>query len=1150
MAKLPYPQVVDPIRKISPKYVLCRCYHPDYAEMMEIRVDMAETTGDNVTTVTVPRGAQVEITALANDKPLPIDGVYAAWNNGGLGIPNRRKVSTQGRLQLPRFQPGIKQLLVAYVPKDGPMLFSEFEMVELKDQEKRDLRIALKPGVVVSGRLDDHVPRPVKNGRVVGQVIASLNAEWRDSATIKEDGSFTLGPFPHGDLQLIALCDGYMAQSGVAPDFVPQALRSQGGYLRPQVFALTKENAAITLLMTPTADCHIRVLDSEGRPAAGARYQTPYASVGWWNGGSQGYCDPLYSSLERLTQPTDKSGPSPSYFYGTTDAQGELHIGSVPPSVPSFLITYDKTFRSARVQLKAGSKAEITVKLPAKDSKAPVATEVLQGDFHDDTGLLAKPAPPKMFATDAKETELTGVVTDESGAPLSGVKVDAWTWHPGNETVTDKDGRFLLPGFEPGEALEVEFTKDAYSPSLFVRKKAGTPNWVVVLTQGTWLEGKVLDPKGQAMSKALVRASRGPYHNPQVMIGEVWSETHADDTGHYRLHLEPSTYDVQVRVPGTGAVRHQKVALQSREKKQLDLQLNAGVTFHAAVRNSATGKPVGGIVLWNWLHPDIEGTSDERGNLEIPGMMDGEFEFNVSAVGVDRKASIVAGDYARWWSASAVHEHQRANNKDRNGFQRNFDSLTFNLQGADANVEVFVEPAVSITGRVLDPDGHPVAGATVAPAKTGTGNSLTGDTRFSYRTDKDGRFTMKLPASGVAQYNLVAHDGDYNEWRNWANGSGENLKTEPGQKLENVELKLARPGTVRGQALGNFGKPRPHIKVRAAAVDMRDNRYYMPTTTTDEAGRYELRFVAPGEHFIQTEPFWLSATDAPKEASRVVTVKSAAIVENVDFSARMVSGGERGTAVGERVGPGVKSCWSPDGNKLVITKVVLGSNDAGLEIRDLVSGKSRDLLTSGKDPAWSPAADGLIAFVRGLQNEEVWVVRPDGTGEHRIAPGRWPHWSGDGKTLYFDDVNSRQIVAVSVARLEEPHAVCSTLGFNWDTVSPDGSKVAFFNTARGLVVETCPDREPVRAFPYDGSRIGGGGGLVGWHPDGKRIAYGSMAGVMNPTGLWLADLETGKTRKIVGGKAWKPAWSKDGKQLLYLLDNDVYIVDADKLPAP
>ncbi len=48
------------------------------------------------------------------------------------------------------------------------------------------------------------------------------------------------------------------------------------------------------------------------------------------------------------------------------------------------------------------------------------------------------------------------------------------------------------------------------------------------------------------------------------------------------------------------------------------------------------------------------------------------------------------------------------------------------------------------------------------------------------------------------------------------------------------------------------------------------------------------------------------------------------------------------------------------------------------------------------------------------------------------------------------------------------------------------------------------------------------------------------------------NLETGHVRIIVDGAVWKPAWSKDGKHLLYV-NNDtqrIYIVDTDKLPSP
>ena len=124
-----------------------------------------------------------------------------------------------------------------------------------------------------------------------------------------------------------------------------------------------------------------------------------------------------------------------------------------------------------------------------------------------------------------------------------------------------------------------------------------------------------------------------------------------------------------------------------------------------------------------------------------------------------------------------------------------------------APVKIVVEKGVRINGRIVDPDGNPVAAATAAPALTGTGNSLTGDTRFSVTTKDDGTFDMLLPASNDAKYNLVAHDGKWQQWRTWANGVLAPISTTPGQEINGVELKLTRPATVRGRVVDRRGKP-------------------------------------------------------------------------------------------------------------------------------------------------------------------------------------------------------------------------------------------------------------------------------------------------------------------------------------------------------
>ncbi|HEV2969415.1 MAG TPA: protein kinase [Pirellulales bacterium] len=263
-----------------------------------------------------------------------------------------------------------------------------------------------------------------------------------------------------------------------------------------------------------------------------------------------------------------------------------------------------------------------------------------------------------------------------------------------------------------------------------------------------------------------------------------------------------------------------------------------------------------------------------------------------------------------------------------------------------------------------------------------------------------------------------------------------------------------------------------------------------------------------------------------------------------------------GLASSRKVATGAKSDWSPDATKLVVTKKESGAmQDMGLEVHDLVSGAVRNLVARGKDPAWCPATDGPIAFVRGSDpaHEVVWLVRPDGSEERRIGVGGYPQWSADGKTLYFHSRSAGSIMAVSLndAHAQPKHFFTPKESY-YPAVSPDGSQVAYIGASQGLVVVKCPSgevvkfpgRELVKNWPL-GNIVHNG--LVVWHPDGKRLAYCDFG---TGSGVWVADLQSGKVRQVVGGNAWKPAWSADGRHFLYVISDDIYAVDSDKLPAP
>jgi protocatechuate 3,4-dioxygenase beta subunit len=423
----------------------------------------------------------------------------------------------------------------------------------------------------------------------------------------------------------------------------------------------------------------------------------------------------------------------------------------------------------------------------------------------------------------------------------------------------------------------VRFRKAGYSPVVLLQQKTGVKDLVVVLDSKTYFEGLVTGPDGRPAPHASIRVNQGPKKlGPGRMVPGLWTETTSDERGRYRLYVFPDEYEFLVKAPGIGSARLAKSPIERGQHLKLDIQLEPVLQFRAITVDSQTGRPVPGVKLSNWILRDLAGQSNADGRLIIDDMIPGATSFTVEADG-----------YTRWWSEQAMHAWERFEPQSQPGskWQRNFDYLEFEVQAKTQPVTITLEKGVRITGQVLDPDGKPVGGATVAPAYTGTGNSLTGDTRFSVESKADGSFDMLLPASGKAKYNLVVHDGKFEEWRRWANGVLPPIQTTPGQEIKDVVIRLTRPATVRGRVVDANKRPVAGRAVRASAADKRENRYYDPTTTTKADGSFELKFVRAGEQYIQVAPFWLAAKDAPAQTTKTLKLKEGEKLDGVELIA-------------------------------------------------------------------------------------------------------------------------------------------------------------------------------------------------------------------------------------------------------------------------
>ena len=60
---------------------------------------------------------------------------------------------------------------------------------------------------------------------------------------------------------------------------------------------------------------------------------------------------------------------------------------------------------------------------------------------------------------EASENKLEGIVSDQNGSPISGVKVNIWDGKVLRQTVSDLTGQYSVSGITPGTFLAVRLTK-------------------------------------------------------------------------------------------------------------------------------------------------------------------------------------------------------------------------------------------------------------------------------------------------------------------------------------------------------------------------------------------------------------------------------------------------------------------------------------------------------------------------------------------------------------------------------------------------------------------------------------------------------------------------------------------------------------------
>ena len=245
------------------------------------------------------------------------------------------------------------------------------------------------------------------------------------------------------------------------------------------------------------------------------------------------------------------------------------------------------------------------------------------------------------------------------------------------------------------------------------------------------------------------------------------------------------------------------------------------------------------------------------------------------------------------------------------------------------------------------------------------------------------------------------------------------------------------------------------------------------------------------------------------------------------WQAELASGHPALRLGGRFLGLGRRASWSPDGKRIAFAP---RGRDEAILVYDLATEKTSEFSSDGRDPAWAGKEGRWIAYVRkSIPADAIWVAGVPAGIPFRVATGSMPTWLADGKTLFFEAFDKRQLMSTEIAgtgQFSQPSGR-AMVPYQYPSVSPDGKKVAYRHGG-DLVIQQIDGGEILRRYALPR----GNGFLGGWSPDAKELGFGGF-GDGDPMPCIILETETGLARQVGPGGLTLPSWSPDGSKIVF-----------------
>ncbi len=405
---------------------------------------------------------------------------------------------------------------------------------------------------------------------------------------------------------------------------------------------------------------------------------------------------------------------------------------------------------------------------------------------------------------------IRGILTDEQGAPLAGNTLNAipGTSFGVNSANTDKDGAFQFDSLAEGpcEIMLVQQSPKAFiAPSKLAKvdvKWGQTVDNVVLVYKlepsvaegALQISGQVKDAAGQPLPGVGVDAQFVEAGVSKSAGKPAWT----DGDGNYQINgLEKRAYLVSAHNAQYATVRLPEIEAGSTN---VDLAMQPRVTVEGRVVRAGDNQPV----------PQFEITAPNERPVQV-----------ADARGRFTLASVDATDFCQVTVRAP-------------GYVTKEDALDLKQGKGIKDVVVALDRASGLTGRVVNAQGRPVAGARIFLAEGMRHVELNDENAVLARSDASGAFTIdSLPAE--RGFVLARHT-------EYVMGSA---PYRPG--VSTVDIVLRDGGTVNGTVTSG-GTPAAGVSVSISRLSVSGKEYMVPVSAkTGPDGTFHMEQVPPGE---------------------------------------------------------------------------------------------------------------------------------------------------------------------------------------------------------------------------------------------------------------------------------------------------------------